>query len=455
MKLRPTLIVMMALSVLSDAILIPFYPLFFAQRYGMTSALHTGAYVAAISLVVMMTLPLWAHLAKRIDAMHLLAGTQCAAGGLSIMSCLAPSLPAFWLVSLLMFMCKSSYLLMYPYLMRLEPADTRADTIGTLSIAGHFSAIFGAVLGGWLMQVWDASASMVAMAAADFIQAALCLHLIAAYRIRRRPASPAMSDASGEARAGKHHGRSSLAARWPILRLVLLMFAFDLSAYLARPFFSAYWQQTGISTSETLAGLVFAIPGFIAIAALWINRRTSMQGRRTFDHLGPNLVLGAIGLLLHASDSMLWIVVGRCLFGWALFQVTVRLDVTLFRLSSPDAFATDHSIAYFFQNLGVLVASFAAGVIVDHHGLGAPFHYAAAGFAATAVFIVLLRTTVDPDDTRGTRKPMAAHAGQHAAAADASASAPLGGSSADSRARPLAAPPSTSCLDSRIDAPVP
>jgi predicted MFS family arabinose efflux permease len=420
MKLRPTLIAMMALSVLSDAILIPFYPLFFAQRYGTTSALHAGAYVAAISLVVMMTLPLWARLAKRIDALHLLTATQCAAGGLSIMSCLAPSLPAFWLVSLLMFMFKSSYLLMYPYLMRLEPADTRAGTIGTLSIAGHFSGIFGAVLGGWLMQAWDAGASMIAMAVADFIQAALCLHLIGTYRIARKVASIATFDANGEVRTVMDHGRAYRTVHWPILRLAFLMFAFDLSAYLARPFFSAYWQQTGISSSEALAGLVFAIPGLIAIATLWINRAASVRGRRTFDHVVPNLLLGAMGLLLHASDAAIWIVVGRCLFGWALFQVTVRLDVTLFRLSNPDAFATDHSIAYFFQNLGVLVASFAAGLIVDHHSLDAPFHYAAAGFAATAVLIVLLRTTVDPDDTRGACKPIAEPAGQHATSPPAS-----------------------------------
>jgi DHA1 family multidrug resistance protein-like MFS transporter len=414
MKLRPTLVAMMALSVLSDAILIPFYPLFFAQRYGETSALHAGLYVGAISLAVMTTLPLWARLARRIDSMHVLVWTQLAAGALSLMSYAAPSLPVFWLLSLPMFMCKSSYLLMYPYLMKLEPAATRAGTIGLLSVVAHLSAIFGAVLGGWIMQAWEASASVVAMAVADFIQAAICIRLIGTHRIARRASTVGEArgiahgsiegNIQGDTRgstSGPTKGKySSLAARLPIFRLFFVMLVFDLSVYLARPFFSVYWQQTGISSSETLAGFVFAIPGIVAIAALWINRRGALRGKRAFDHLVPNLLLAATGLLLQTSDSAFWIIAGRCLLGWALFQITVRLDVMLFRLSSPDAFAADHSLAYFFQNLGVLIASFAAGLIVEHQGLEAPFLFAAAGVVATTLLVVAWRTPADTDDIR-------------------------------------------------------
>jgi len=418
MKLRPTLVAMMALSVLSDTILIPFYPLFFAQRYGETSALHAGLYVAAISLVVMMTLPLWARLARRIDSMHLLVWTQLAAGVLSLMSYAAPSLPVFWLLSLSMFMCKSSYLLMYPYLMKLEPAASRAGTIGLLSVAAHLSAIFGAVLGGWIMQAGGGSANVVAMALLDFIQAVICIRLIGTHRIARRTTmtgegsdisdggtkdstAGGIAGTSSGTPAGKPAGRYvRLAARLPIFRLFFLMLVFDLSVYLARPFFSVYWQHTGISSSDALAGLVFAIPGIIAIAALWANRRAALRGRPAFDQLVPNLLLAATGLLLQASDSTLWIVIGRGLFGWGLFQITVRLDVMLFRLSSPDAFAADHSLAYFFQNLGVLIASFAAGLIVEHQGLEAPFLFAAAGVIATSLFVVAWRTPSDTSDLR-------------------------------------------------------
>ncbi|HEY4801130.1 MAG TPA: MFS transporter, partial [Paraburkholderia sp.] len=170
MKLRSTIILMTTFAVVSDAILIPFYPQFFAARYGVTSPVHAGAYVAFISIVVMLTLPLWARIAKRIDAMHLLVYTQCAAGVLSVASYFAPTVALFWVLSLAMFMCKSSYLLMYPYMMRLEPKESHAHTIGVLSVVVHFGAIAGAVAGGFVMQVWDAHHCIFAMAAGDFVQ---------------------------------------------------------------------------------------------------------------------------------------------------------------------------------------------------------------------------------------------------------------------------------------------
>lgn len=55
--LSGSVILMSALAVLSDAVLIGFYPQFFATRYGITSSLHVGAYLAAISIVVMAALP--------------------------------------------------------------------------------------------------------------------------------------------------------------------------------------------------------------------------------------------------------------------------------------------------------------------------------------------------------------------------------------------------------------
>ncbi len=178
-----------------------------------------------------------------------------------------------------------------------------------------------------------------------------------------------------------------------MLRLSLLMLTFDLGAYLVRPFFSSYWQTVAASQNEAATGLAFAIPGFVAVAALWIDSRTARRRSRAPDPTVANLMLGAAGLVLHGSGDPLWIVVGRCLYGWALFKVTVRLDVALFAVSTRDAYAADYSIANFFQNLGVLLASFAAGALVDEYGLGAPFHAAAAGFLLTAWLVPLLLPT--------------------------------------------------------------
>ena len=385
MKLRSTIILMTTFAVISDAILIPFDPQVFAARYGVTSPVHAGAYVAFISIVVMLTLPLWARIAKRLDAMHLLVYTQCAAGVLSVASYFAPTVALFWVLSLAMFMCKSSYLLMYPYMMRLEAKESHAHTIGVLSVVVHFGAIAGAVAGGFVMQVWDAHHCIFAMAAGDFVQMAICLALIRTHGIARRCRFAGVAD---EAQV-----KRGLRARLPILRLALLMLAFDFSVYLIRPFMASYWQAVTHAPGELVPGLVFAIPGMVALVALRLNKRLVSHGKRVPDHMLANLLLCTAGMLLQGVEAPVWIIVGRVMFGWALFQIVVKLDVTMFALSAPASYAADYSVINFFQNLGVLLASFAAGAIVDEAGLRAPFFAAAVGLVFTAFASVWLLTT--------------------------------------------------------------
>ncbi len=379
MSLRLHILTMTLLAVISDAILIPFYPQFFSARYGLDDPVHAGAYVAAISVAVMATLPLWARVARRIEPLRLLVYTQCAAGCFSLLCDRAPDVPSFWLLSMLMFMCKSSYLLMYPYLMRLTPKDQHAATIGMLSVIVHFGAIFGAVVGGFVLQSWGPRAGIYAMAAGDFFQMAVCIHLIRSGKIV--PVNGSVDAAAPPTAQARWDWR----ARLPVLRLALVMLMFDFSAYLIRPFFALYWQRASGNPSELLSGAAFAIPGAVALLALWLQARIRARGGRQPDHTLGNLLLGAAGLLLQAAPEPLLIVLGRVLYGWSLFQIIVKLEVNLFRLSTPQRYAQDYSITNFFQNLGVLLSSFAAGAIVERHGLALPFMLAAGGFVLTAL----------------------------------------------------------------------
>lgn len=379
MNLRVLIITMTVLAVISDAILIPFYPQFFSARYGVDSPVHVGAYVAAISIAVMCTLPFWARVARRVEPVHLLVYTQFAAGSFSLLSDWAPTVEVYWVLSMLMFMCKSSYLLMYPYLMRMTPKEQHAATIGVLSVVVHFGAIFGAVVGGFVLQTWGPRASILAMAAGDYFQMLVCLYLILSGRfVRVNTGEHARIEATEAHRAG-------LLARLPILKLALVMLMFDFSAYLIRPFFALYWQAVTGNDSELVSGMAFAIPGVVAIVALRLQAWIRARGGQLPDHTLGNLLLGAVGLLLHAASDPVLIVLGRVLYGWAFFQIIVKLEVNLFRLSTPRRYANDYAITNFFQNMGVLLSSFAAGAIVKHHGLHVPFLLAAAGFVLTAL----------------------------------------------------------------------
>ncbi|MGJ7495332.1 MFS transporter [Variovorax sp. RT4R15] len=404
MSLKFHVIMMTVLAVISDAILIPFYPQFFSARYGIDSAVHVGAYVAAISIAVMCTLPIWARVARRIEPLHLLVYTQFAAGTFSLLCDWAPDVQSYWVLSMLMFMCKSSYLLMYPYMMRLTPKDQHAATIGVLSVVVHFGAIFGAVVGGFVLQAWGPRASIYAMAAGDFFQMAVCIYLIRSGKIVRINTGEHAQTAAAAAEARRVNWR----ARLPILRLALVMLLFDFSAYLIRPFFAVYWQKTSGYDSELVSGMAFAIPGVVAIVALRLHARILARSGRLPDHTVGNLLLGMVGLLLHAAPDPVWIVVGRVLYGWSLFQIIVKLEVNLFRLSTPQRYAQDYSITNFFQNLGVLLSSFAAGAIVERYGLHVPFLLAAGGFVLTALLDRLILNVPSADHAAALEAP--AHA---------------------------------------------
>ena len=394
MIIRNAIIIMSALGMMSDTVLIGFYPQFFEMRYGSTDQVHTGMYVAAISIAVMCTLPVWVRVAKRFEPMSLIGFTQCIAGLLCLSAIWAETLTQYWVLTMLMFMFKSSYLLMFPYLMRIVSSEEHSRTIALLSVVVHISGILAAASGGYILQHLGASAALVLMAAGDFGQMGITLWLNRTGRIikvndSKQEEAQAVQDtavlladdATAPAPVAPRKGFSHLTKG--ILTLSLIMFVFDFSAYLIRPFFSEYWIYATMHKDQTLAGLIFAIPGLAAVVALIVKHRLNESATRRNENLSWNLLLSLVGLYLQSIPSDIAIVVGRCMYGWGLFQVAVKLEVSLFSISRKEDYAHHFSITNFFQNLGVLISSWCAGYIVSLVSHQAVFLIAAAGIALT------------------------------------------------------------------------
>ncbi|WP_416757486.1 MFS transporter [Roseateles sp. So40a] len=376
MRLRHGLILMTLFAVISDALLIPFYPQFFAERYGHASPWHVGAYVAFISITVMCVFPLWVRVARRFETLHILQVTQGIAAVLCLASYWAPGLVSYWALSMAMFAFKSSYLLNFPYLMRTESDDTRGATIGLLSVTAHLGVVLGAVAGGAVIEQWGVRECVLLMALADVVQMLICTWLI---RSRRMVPVLAQDD---EARTAPR--RFSLAGHAPILKLAVVMLLFDFGAALARPFFSVYWSGVSPWGGEIVAGAAFAVPKIVAVCALLIHRWLTLPETHPTRRTLANLVLGGLGLLLQAVPDMATMLIGRVLLGWALYQLVINFDVQLYQLSTPDDFGRDYGVINIFQNCGVLLASFTAGSLVATLGLRAPFLVAGAAFLLAA-----------------------------------------------------------------------
>ncbi|WP_165857315.1 MFS transporter [Marinobacter sp. JSM 1782161] len=371
------LIGLTAIAVVSDSMLIPFYPHFFESAFGVTSAHTVGLYIAACCLTVMLAFPVWARVARRAALLPLLINTQLVAGGLSVLCYWTATVTQFWVVSLAMLVFKASYLLIYPQIMRLEQADSHGRTIGLLSVIVHFGGIGGALLGGAVLQWFEPRQVFLLMAVGDFLQTGICVLLK-----RRQASTPETgNDDPATPDTPAHLGL--------VLRLCSVMAVFYFSAFLIRPFFVRYWEDLSGLHDAFLSGVVFAIPGAVALLALWLSYRRPADPQAHWRIL-PAMLFVVAGLLLQAVPSSLAVLAGRVLFGWGLFRATVRLDQLLFALSQPAYYATDFSKVSFSQNLGVLVASWAAGAVVAGTSLDTPFYLAAVGLVISAVLFYTL-----------------------------------------------------------------
>lgn len=365
------LLVATGIAVVSDAVLYPFYPRLFAQVYGVNDPRHVGAYLAATCLTVVVAFPVWAHLSRRVDTLTLLPLSQAAAGSLGVLCFLCDRLESFWLLSLSMILFKAGYLLTYPYLMRLVGREQHVRTIGLLSVIVHLGGIGGAALGGLVLHYLKPQHAFLWMAAGDFIQMGVCI------AVKGRASAP---PTQGQASQAAPQSRLLRGPR--LLKLGAVMLLFYFSTCLTQPFFVPYWSQRSSDDGALLAGLVYAIPAAMCLLCLWWGRRAD-AGASLWRSWGWLLAIS--GLLLQASSEVVSILVGRCLYGWALFHATVRLDLLLFEASTPGDYASDFSRIHAFQQLGALGAFYGAGTLVAQGGLRLPFVVAAAGLLATAV----------------------------------------------------------------------
>jgi hypothetical protein len=383
MTIKRMLVFMTLAGVVSDSLLHPFYPQYLSRVFGVDDPTQVGGYVAASSLTVLVALPGWALLSRRVPVFRLLIATQVATALLSIAASFAPTLISFYFVSLAMLVFKASYLLIYPHVLSLESAGEHLGTISLLAFVVYFSNILAALLSGVMLQLFDPTWLFVAMAVGDVIQLGMCVYLL------RVPPAPAQL--AQEADAGSEHPAGFA------YKLGAVMLVMYFSAYLSEPFFSSYWERISPGNNAIVTGSVFAIPGLSALLGLFVNARRSSAEAPGHKGILPAVALCLGSLWLQASAMPLLVVIGRFAYGWALFQMMVRLDSLLFQVSDKDSYATEFSRINLFQGLGVLFAGFTAGKLVSSFGPQITFQISAGGFAFGALlFISLFRHALWP-----------------------------------------------------------
>ena len=368
MKLKTFLIGMTFIAVVSDYLLHPFYPQFFELRFGMTNPKNVGYYFAAICFMVMIAFPFWAYISKKVAELKILIYTQAIAGILALYCYYTKSYVNFWIVSLVMVLFKGSYLLVYPYILKIISKEEHVNTIGLLSVVVHLGGILGAVIGGFTVDYITPSSIFIIMAFGDFLQM-----IVSAYLLNSNKYNTGIIKSSD-------NFKKSATSNKLILKIGLLTLILYFGDFLIRPFFSRYWESFALIDTKLMSGTVYAIPGFVALIALWLNRKRKQAG---YKGITNSLFIGLLGLFLQGIPNEITLIIGRIIYGWAIFQGMVKFDVFLFEKSSPESYSIDYSKVHFFQNLGVLIASLNVGLVVDNFGLQMPFIIAFTGFIIT------------------------------------------------------------------------
>ncbi|WP_245591230.1 MFS transporter [Aquimarina latercula] len=374
------LIIMTLVAVVSDYLLHPFYPQFFEARFGVTNPELVGYYFAAICFMVMISFPFWAYVSKKITELNILIYTQFVAGILALCCYATTSYVNFWVISLVMILFKGSYLLVYPYILKIITKKEHPKTIGLLSVVVHLGGILGAVIGGATVDLIDAGYIFLIMAVGDFIQMGMSAYLLRSNKYN----TTKILEPEGSIKQN-----SKMIPRGFILKIGLITMILYFSDFLIRPFFATYWESISVYNTTLVSGTVYAIPGFVALIALWINTKRK-ETNNVWQQMVPILLIGITGLFLQGLSTEITVIIGRIIYGWAIFQGVVKFDVLLFKFSTPDSYAMDYSKVHFFQNLGVLLSSFSVGLLVDNYGLRIPFLVALGGFSITLLLYYLI-----------------------------------------------------------------
>ncbi|WP_235958245.1 MFS transporter [Flammeovirga agarivorans] len=383
MKLKYFLIIMTFIAVVSDTMLHPFYPQFFMDKFLVERPEHVGYYLAACCLIIMLAFPFWAWVNKKYHLFDILIITQLVAAALCITIFWVSNIFLFWTIALTMIFFKGSYLLMYPFIMKIDEQENHTSSISILSVIVHLGAILGAFFGGGMLDYVDASYVFFIMAAGDLIQFGVCLYL------------KKIHDTSTETSATKEDEKEEeSASTWAphVLKIGGITMVLYFSTFLIRPFFVEYWEAVTQTNSNLMGGMMYSIPAFVGIMALIYNHYVAKK-QSPVKVILPSLVLGFCGILLQGSGFSFSIIIGRLMYGWAVFQLYVQFDVIAFQKSKPENYASDYSKIHLLQNMGVLMASLVSGYSVELFSLTMPFWISSVGFiVAGSLFVFFFRT---------------------------------------------------------------
>ncbi|MDQ4085301.1 MAG: hypothetical protein M3165_05735, partial [Actinomycetota bacterium] len=364
---RLLLLGVLAVQLVGDTALAPYFPQLFRRLFGLEDLAATGTYLWVCRVTGLLALPLWAMAARRFSPQRLVVCGLWLSAVLDLLLGLAPTWTAFTVLSAVHVAASASLALAYPVLVAACGGQGMSGVRAYVALF-HLTMLGSTAIGALVLSMPEPRVGISAFAAVD---AALAVAAGRLWRGTGGLATPAVADRPVAARRAVWRG---------VLLVALLAGVLELGAGVVRPFFTEYALHEGLSLST--AATVFALPSVAALLALpaasALHRRL---GRRPLLVLSAVVAATGLSLQVVASD-LVTLAVGRAVFGAGLGVGQVALDLAVFAAvgtAGPGFIAVE----WFRTAALVLIPVLATGAA--SMSLAAPLAVGAAAFAVTAV----------------------------------------------------------------------
>jgi MFS family permease len=381
-----------ALQLVAETALTPYWPLLFRELFGIEELAATGSFLALCRVAGLLALPLWGLAALRWPVRTLLVVGLSLSAVFDLALAVAPTWWTFAAFSSGVVATGSVLVLAYPALIavteRPETTDRRTGVV-TFWAVFHTAAVLATLVGGAIVALDNPRWGLGAFAVVDLLLAGLVLVLVPAERPERRPRPVAGAAPAASRQAGP--------VRWrrlrPWLALVVAVVAVDAALAVPRPYFVELLLRQGVDAGT--AGWLFLAPAVASLVVLPVVPRLIDRLGRATAPLGA--LVAAAGLLAQAlaaaADTSAGMLAGRLLFGAGTGVLLVVLDLAVFdRIGTGGA-------AFSAIETGRSAALFAAPILataVTGLWLGAPLLAAAALLVAAGLLLARARAVAPP-----------------------------------------------------------
>ncbi|WP_414752264.1 MFS transporter [Anabaena sp. CCY 9910] len=351
------------LSIFNEVLLSPFYPQFFRKVFGVTDLAYTGYYIFVCRLTVVLSAPVWGVLSRRFEVKHLLFAGQLGAAFMTALMGTSTSVEQFLIYTILLLLCKSSYLLVYPLIIQLSGEEKRAAIAGTYQAVFHSAIIIATIIGAFMVNIDTPLIIFYGIAAADILQLAICAYILRGVSTQQ---------AGGQESRGENQPVAPNQMGY-IIAIGVVILTFQLANNLVRPYFTEYVTAEPLNVDILTSSLLFLIPSVMAIAALPYIRQACRPERLQTIYLGSlSLLIVSLGIQGLSSNLPL-LILARIVYGFFLAVTQAALELQIFNQSTAKHLHFNYSLAISFANIGHLGAPLLASWLVNTHSLASPF----------------------------------------------------------------------------------